>query len=277
MDVTTATFERDVVQASHAAPVVVDFWAPWCGPCRALTPVLEKLEREYAGRFRLAKVNSDENQDLAAAFAVRSIPSVIGFAGGRPVAQFLGALPESQVRAFIERLLPSPSELERVRAAALKDAGDAAGAGAALRRALGLDPANDLVRLDLAALLIDAGQSEEAERLLAEVKPDADLDARLEALRAAAGFARPGAAEPELRARLEANPADHDSRLALAMRHAGAKRYREALDELLEIVRRDKNWRNGEARKQFLNILTLSADQAALVSEYRRRLASALY
>jgi putative thioredoxin len=276
MDVTTATFEREVVQASHAAPVVVDFWAPWCGPCRALTPVLEKLEREYAGRFKLAKINSDENQDLAAAFAVRSIPSVIGFAGGRPAAQFLGALPESQVRAFIERLLPSPSEIEWARAAALKAAGDAAAAGAALRKALDLDPANDPARLDLAALLIDAGQSEEAERLLAEVKPDADLDARLEALRAAASFARPGTGESELKARLEANAADHDSRLALARRYAGGKRYREALDELLEIVRRDKNWRDGEARRQVLNIFNLAQDQA-LVAEYRRKLATALY
>jgi len=276
MDVTTATFEREVLEASHAAPVVVDFWAPWCGPCRALTPVLEKLEREYGGRFRLAKINSDENPDLAAAFAVRSIPSVIGFANGRPAAQFIGALPESQVRAFIDKLLPSPSELERARAAALQEAGDLAGAGAALRKALELDRANDLARLDLAALLIDAGQSEEAERLLAEVRPDAHLDARLEALRAAASFARPGAAESELKARLEADQADHDSRLALARRYAGDKRYREALDELLEIVRRDKTWRDGEARRQILNILNLAADQS-LASEYRRKLASAIY
>src|SRR4051812_12506331 len=105
MDVTTATFERDVLEASAELPVLVDFWAPWCAPCRALSPVLEKLEGEYGGRFRLAKVDSDQNQELAAGFGVRSIPMVMAFRNGRPVAQFLGAQPESQVRAFIERLL----------------------------------------------------------------------------------------------------------------------------------------------------------------------------
>jgi putative thioredoxin len=276
MDVTTATFEREVLEASRTVPVVVDFWAPWCGPCRALTPILEKLEREYAGRFRLAKVNSDENPELASAFAVRSIPSVFGFRDGRPAAQFLGALPESQVRAFIDQLLPTPAELERARAAALREAGDAAGAMAALRKALELDAKDDLARLDLAALLIEGGALEEAERLLGEVRPDSDLDARAEALRAAASFSRPGAGEPELKAKLAANPADHESRLALARRYAGARRYREALEELLEILRRDKGWRDGEARKQFLNILNLAED-AALAAEYRRKLASALY
>ena len=141
MDVTTATFEREVLEASAEVPVLVDFWAPWCAPCRALGPILEKLARDYGGRFRLAKVNSDENPELSAAFAVRSIPMVIAFRGGRAVAQFLGAQPESQVRAFIDRLLPSASELERMK-----------GGEAALRKALELDARNDAARLDLAQL-----------------------------------------------------------------------------------------------------------------------------
>ncbi len=277
VDVSSATFEREVLEASKQAPVVVDFWAPWCGPCRALGPVLEKLASAYSGRFKLAKINSDENQDLAAAFAVRSIPTVIGFRDGRPAAQFLGAVPESQARAFIDKLLPSPSQIEQARAAALRKAGDLDGAAGALRRALELDAANDAARLDLAELLIELGHPDEASPLLDAVHPDVDLDSRVSALRAAAAFAKSGADEGGLRQRLAANPADLDTRLALAGAYAGKKRYREALDELLEIVRRQRDWNDGEARKQVLNIFSLAGDQPELVSEYRRKLASALY
>jgi putative thioredoxin len=247
--------------------VVVDFWAPWCAPCRALGPVLEKLEREYGGRFRLAKVNLDENPDLAAALGVRSIPDVMAFRDGRPVAHFLGAQPESQVRAFIDSLLPSPSELARAK-----------GGERNLRQALELDPRNDAARLDLAELLTDEKRLDEAERLLDEVLDNAALDARRDALRAAARFARGGGeSESALRSRLAANPDDLEARYALAERHAAARRYRDAMDELLAIVRKDKNWRDGEARKQLLNLFTLAAEETDLVSEYRRQLATALY
>jgi putative thioredoxin len=243
MDVGISNFQEAVVEASAQLPVLVDFWAPWCAPCRALTPVLEKLEREYAGRFKLVKVNVDENQELAEALQVRSIPAVFAFRDGKPLGHFLGALPESQVRAFIERALPSPF----------------------------------IEVLDRAERLIQEGRVDDAEKLLAEVPPNIDWDTRLEALRAAVGFARPGANEDELKAQLAASPDDHQARLKLAQLYAGARRYGEAMDQLLEIVRRDKNWRDGEARRQLLTLFTLAAGEPDLVSEYRRKLATALY
>lgn len=249
MDVTTATFQSEVLDASSTLPVVVDFWAPWCAPCRALTPVIEKVAKDYAGRVKLVKVDSDANQEVSSACNIRSIPNVIAFKGGKPVGQFVGAVPESEIRALFDKLLPSAYELALARAEAL-----------------------------YAEKKLDAAEAE-----LAKVQPDMALDARVAALRQGIAFARAqenaaagGLGEAELKARVATNPADLDARLALAGLHAGARRWREAMEELLEILRKSRDWKDGEARKQMLAIFNLAAAEPELVSEYRRKLSSVL-
>ncbi len=279
VDVDARNFNQEVIEASRDVPVVIDFWAPWCGPCKVLKPMLEKLAAEYGGKFKLVKVNSDESLDLAQEFGVRSIPDVRAIRNGKQVGSFVGALPMPQLRAFIDKLIPTPSELERARAKELIAAGDHPGAADALRKAIELDPKSDHARLDLAEVLIPQQKLDEAEALLAEVKPDVKLDDRVASLRQGVAFARSGDSGPgeaELARAVASNPGDLESRLGLANHLAGQRNYRQAMEELLEIIRRQKDFKDGAARKQMVAIFGLAAADPDLVSEYRRKLSSAL-
>ncbi|MBI5897808.1 MAG: tetratricopeptide repeat protein [Rhodocyclales bacterium] len=280
-DVSATEFQEKVLAASRHVPVLVDFWAEWCAPCRQLKPVLEKLAAEYGGRFLLAKINSDQNQELAGQCGVRGIPNVKAFVGGHLVDEFTGALPEAQVRAFIDKLLPSPAEPLRVAAREARASGEAELALSLLDDALQADPSNEAVQLDMAELRIDAGQLDAARALLDALEHTARDGARLQALRArlrlvAAGG---GADTVALQARIATNGDDLDARLQLANALALAGDYRAALEHLLAIVRRDRKWQDEAARKAMLDLFSLLGGDAQfddLVREFRIALARTL-
>lgn len=278
-DSTTGTFEQDVLERSKTVPVLVDFWAPWCAPCRVLKPILEKLAVEFEGRFALAKVNTDENPEIATRYGVRGIPNVKAFVDGELVDEFTGALPESGVRGFLEGLVPSESEKLRRAAATALAKGDTPNAEAALREAIALDPANLDARVDFAALLLARDDYAGAEAQLAEV-PDDVRDDRVEPIAAKVALWKRGQSLPDLatlEAQVDARPEDLDARLGYADRLAADGRFRAALDQLIEVVRRDRGERRERARKTVLALFGLAADQPDLVGEYRRKLAGALY
>ncbi len=286
IEASLSSFEHEVIEASRQTPVLVDFWAPWCGPCRALGPVLERVEQSSGGRFKLVKVNSDENPELSQQYMVRSIPYVLAFVDGVPVDGFVGALPEGQVRQFLERLLPGPGETERRKALKLIEQGDLTGALAALRSAISLEPGNDAAKLDLADIVLnrlptapDEQQLAEAQYALSSVGPAAQADARWRALDLRLTSLRSTASLPDvqsLRARVAANPADLAARMELAQRHIADRELESALDQLLEVIKRDRKEQGETARRTFLSVLDLAADRPGFVTDYRRRLSMVL-
>jgi putative thioredoxin len=316
IDVTMQNFEAEVIEASMTTPVLVDFWAPWCGPCKSLGPVLEKLEVDYGGRFKLVKINSDDEQQLAGAFGIRSIPTCILLMGGRPVDGFMGAQPEGQVRQFLDKHLPSEGELaaqaDTDEAEALMAEGDTDAALDKLRDALAAAPDNDDARFDLIQLLVTLGELDEAEAALAPALARIPRPLRfealhhwLQALRFATTDERAQWTLAQFDERIAQNKRDFDTRLAKARLLLAAGQMEAAMDELLEIVMRDKTWNDDIARKTYVAILELLTPpapknndaalgktaggieltgkgalqqdpQAELVSRYRRKLSMAL-
>jgi putative thioredoxin len=269
LDITLKNFEAELIQASMQQPVLLDIWAPWCGPCKALGPLLERVETAYAGRFKLAKLNSDDQPEIAGQlsqmFGVRSIPFCVLFKGGQPVDGFVGAVPEAEVRSFLDKHVPSVEEVaaeeDVLLAEELLAEGDTESALDKLQEALAINPANDTARYDYLRALLGVGRVDDARRIYEPVAGNKVLvDPRLAAcgLWIAAFDAATNARPPEaLAAAIGANKRDFDARLELAQTHFAAKRFTEAMDELLEILIRDKAWRDQLARKTYVAILEL--------------------
>jgi putative thioredoxin len=271
-DVSEADFRQTVLERSLDVPVLLDCWAPWCGPCRNLKPILEKLVREYGGRFVLAKLNTDEAPQISAALQIRSIPLVVLFVGGRPVDQFMGALPEGQVRAFIDKHLGEQvSEVDALRAEAAESA-DPQHAEMLLAEALRLEPEHAEVLLDLATLRIEGDDFDAADKLLARLSPENGGDRRAALVKRIELARNKPAGDPAaLAARIAANAKDFEARFALAALQAHGGDFNAAFDQLLEVVLRDKaEWRE-KARLQLIEWFALCTDADA-VSRGRRYL-----
>ncbi len=283
-ETTTQTFMADVIEASKTVPVLVDFWAPWCGPCKQLTPILEKAVKAAGGAVKLAKMNIDEHPSIAGQLGVQSIPAVFAFKDGRPVDGFMGALPESQVRSFIERIAGkeafSGEELDAAQAAL--DAGDVKSAAEGFAVALQRDSGNENAIAGLARCYIAAHDLARAEQTLAlappakqNAAPIASAKAALELARKAEGSAKADTAA--LAAAIEKNPADYQARFDLALALNARGDSEGALDQLLEIIRRNKGWNEGAARKQLVEFFDAWGPDHPLSASGRQRLSSLLF
>jgi len=280
IDATLSTFERDVIEASSESPVLVTFWAPWCEPCKALHPLLDRLEREYGGRFRVVNVNTDVNPELVASFNLKSIPHVVAFVDACAVSQFAGAQAEPFVRAFVERLTPNPADLEHRAARDAMVNGLPALAEDSLRKAIALDPSHDGARLDFIGMLLDRGELENARAHFMLLSPRALAHAAYNGIRSrmeAAEIAATLPPEHHLASRIEGNGDDLQARLDLADLLVARGDFAPALDQLLEIVRRDRTFGEDVGRIRMLEVFELAAAEADLVAGYRERLSLLLF
>ena len=283
-EATTQSFIKDVIEESRRQPVLVDFWAPWCGPCKQLTPVLEKVVRAAKGKLKLVKMNIDEHPTIPGQMGIQSIPAVIAFVNGQPADGFLGALPESQVVAFIERLTKgrvSAEDKDLLKAAetALAE-GDPAGAADLYARVLADEPTNVQALAGLARCYVASGALEQAKQTLAMIPESKHGDAAVAAARAAVELAEQATSlgpVNELEQKVAANPLDHQSRFDLALALNSKGRRQEALDHLIEITRRDRKWNDDGARKQLVQLFDAWGPNDETTIEGRKRLSSILF
>jgi putative thioredoxin len=277
--VTTRNFQLAVIDGSFDRPVLVDFWADWCAPCRSLMPILARLADEFRGRFLLAKVNTEEEQALAAQLGIRNLPTVQLFVDGRPVDQFMGALPESQVRAFLERYIPRLSDALIAQAQGTLAAGDLAAARSLIDRVRAEDPDNPRLPIAEVQLAAASGDRAQAESLIERLPIELSQDPEILALRGQLRFASAleGApTEAELRARVAADPKDSEARYQLAAYAVLAGDFESALGQLLELMKRDRAYGEDAARKGMLAIFDLLGG-GELVTRWRARMMTALY
>jgi len=280
ISVDSESFETEVIEKSRTVPVLVDFWAPWCGPCRVLGPILEKMAAEYQGRFILAKLNTDENPRISAEFRIQGIPSVMLFRDGGMVDQFVGAYPESGVRKFLESHLPSKADKFFTLAQEHLEGGRPVEAESLLNEVLQLDPSNSAAHLALAKVLINSGRGKHALSHLDAIpglSDEYESAARLREVLAFQNECEVGGGERFCRERLVKDPGDLDSRFALACCLAAAGKYPDALEEFLTIVAKDKRYRDEAPRKAMLAIFSVIGERSELADEYRTRLARTLY
>ncbi len=275
-EVTDSEFESAVIDRSTTLPVVVDLWAPWCGPCRQLAPLLEKIARERSGDFELVKVNVDENPATASRLGARSIPLVVGFRDGKPVAQFIGAQPESAINRFIDQILPSQTDRLVSAAREMIAAHDTTEAQSLLHQALELDRHHEQARVLLAELLQEEGRVDEAIHVLGKIAPNRHDEAA--ALLARLQLEKAGESDvDELERQLQENPQDLDTMVRLGQALAARKSYTEALDILLRAVQTDASWKDGAARQAMLDIFNVLGMSDPLTRQYRTRLSNALF
>jgi putative thioredoxin len=283
-DTTTQTFASDVIETSRRVPVLVDFWAPWCGPCRQLSPIIEKVVRAANGAVLLVKMNIDDHPAVAGQLGIQSIPAVIAFVDGQPVDGFVGALPEGQIKAFIDRLAgPSgPSDTGRLitEAESLLSAGDAAGAADLFAEAIKLEPQSVPAIVGLARCLLDNGDPDRARETLAMLPASAAADPHVTAIQARLDLAAQTTSlgdEPSLSQRISANPADYPARFDLALLLNARGEREAAIDQLLEIMRRDRSWNEEGARKQLVQFFEAWGPMDEATLSGRRRLSSILF